>query len=121
MIPENATLAGSRAAGGEWVRGADGWTWEGEERTPFQTSGNLQPMSARSMQTLPEGRQNRQSYYYLSEDILKTVADPADPNPQNADIVTIDGEAFEVLSVAPWVDDVLEHREYVLQKSHPIP
>ncbi len=120
MFPANATLTGSRAAGGSWERGGNGWEWVGETRTPFTTSGSLQPMSARAMENLPEGRQNRQSFVYYSEDVLKTVADPGDPSPQNADILTVMGEAFEVLSVAPWVDDILSHNVYVLQKSHPV-
>src|SRR4051812_28568515 len=104
MSLRNTTLTFSRPSGGEFI---DGF-WVNQSETATVTAlGSLQPLSARKMEALPEGRRNRQSFLFITDVSLNTVES------QNPDKTTIGSDAFEVYSVESWQNTGLAHYEYV--------
>jgi len=65
------------------------------------------------MQLLPEGRRESEAYRLYTDFELKTVRKESGDK-LNADTVTIDGKKFEVLSVAKWRNDVINHYKAVV-------
>lgn len=96
MNGKNYTLkrknAGSYVAG-KWV--------DGTLIPSLVAFASIQPMTGKEMVRIPEGDRNRERKVAYSADLLK-VAEPTSGT--KADIVTVDGQDFEVESVEPWTD-----------------
>jgi len=75
---------------------------------PFTTKAVVQPMTGRDLETLPEGR--RQDHVIkLYTDVRLLVSD--DHAKERADVLTIDGEFFEVIHSENWQGLGLTHHK----------
>lgn len=66
---------------------------------PFATTGSMQPLSGRDLQRLPEGDRATEQLWYFTTTRLQTAE--VDTG-QVADVVDVDGEAYEVQTVENW-------------------
>lgn len=103
------TLSGLRDIAGSLVKGI--WVDGGD--TAFTTIVSVQPLDAREMNMLPEGRRTSQAFKLYGQDQLVTVNKSAGTNP---DILTINGDNFEVLSSEPWQSNIRNHYKSVVVK-----
>ena len=74
---------------------------------------SVQPLKPNEMELLPEGRRESEAFrLYTSTKLF-----PAeDSTKKNADIVSIDGKNFEVLSCATWQNNVIPHYKAIVVK-----
>jgi len=75
--------------------------------------GNIQIMSGKDMQLLPEGRRETESIKIFSGIRLNTVDVK---NKTNPDIVIFNGEEYEVISSSPYQNNLINHYEMIAQK-----
>lgn len=92
--------SGSFDDAGEWVPGG--------VDTNFIIRATAQPMKANEMQTLPEGRRERQSYVLYTDTRLNTVLE----NDGDPDIVTIGNNDYEVYKRFNWANNIINHYKY---------
>ena len=98
-----------RKAAGTHVDG----TWVEGVETAFTFYGSLQPLTGKDMLSLPEGRRDRETYLIYTSTELMAV----DVNNQvNPDIVTINGNEFEIIQVEPWQNGIYNHYKAVASK-----
>jgi hypothetical protein len=83
---------------------------EGTRPSPFNIKASVQPLSAFQMQSLPEGRRNRQSLYVFSDTDLGLVSETNPP------ILTISGVDYELVSKEPWLNGIINHFKYLASK-----
>ena len=107
VIPKNAGVFNSR---GIWVE-SDG--------TPFVTLASKQPLSGRDMEMLPEGRYTSETFR-LYADIRLHAVDTL--NVKNPDIVVLgldveNDDRFEVITVFPWQNNVINHYKMIIGKA----
>ena len=76
----------------------------------FSVFASIQPLSDREMQSLPEGRRNKETYKLFSFSLLNTVEE------QNRDVVIINGETFEVIKRGTWKNGIIDHYTYIVVK-----
>ena len=107
MIPRRR-LAVTRPEDG--VRDPDTAKWIPGTPKKFHVLASVQPLTPYEMQSLPEGRRARAAYTLFSDSHLQTVTD------NNPDTLVIDGLVFEVLSVAPFQNGILNHYRCVVSK-----
>lgn len=93
--------------GGFWVEG----TME-----QFDIQASAQPLRPEEVESLPEGRRTEQAFKIYTDTELK-VADSG--NSQNSDLITIQGEDYEIISVSPYKSGVIDHYKAIAVK--PIP
>jgi len=93
--------AGSRT-NGHWVEGS-------ETQIPIQAS--IQPASPSDIAALPEGRRNTKTFRLYSDTLLNDLS-----SAQSPDIVTLFGEKYEVTSLLPWRNNVINHYKYIVTK-----
>jgi len=74
--------------------------------TPFQFTSSVQPASGKEKLTLPEGVREKNVLRLYTSTLLKSVSEK---NNTRADIITIDGDEFEVIRVLPWQNNVIPH------------
>jgi hypothetical protein len=101
-----------RPQGGERVDGR--WV----EGTPkeFTVQASVQPMTGKELESLPEGRRKRAAFKLFTNSALRTV------NEENPDLVLLEtaantdgvAEVYDVISVAPWRNGVINHYEIVV-------
>lgn len=89
---------------GEWVDG---------ETEAISLEGSKQPLRPDEIQILPEGRREFQAYKIYTDFQLQ-ISDKT--TGINADILAINGEAFEVISVEPFQSDVVSHYKAIAVK-----
>lgn len=73
---------------------------------------SLQPDDGKEMQSLPEGRRFSEFYNMFTSSNVETVT----AGGANPDIVLVDGEEFEVVKVAPWKNNVINHYKLFVAK-----
>jgi len=107
VIPKNSGYV----VDGKWIETDD---------TPFVISASVQPMSAREMEALPEGRYTSQAFR-LYADIRLSALDVK--NGKNPDIVILganfteeETERFEVIQTSPWQPVILPHYKMIIGK-----
>ena len=108
MIPRKA-LTVERSIGGTMSYGR--YT-EGTPTTLAITA-SVQPLRPDEMQLLPEGRRPEESFRLYTDTRLLTANRGTN---KNADIVTIDGTRYEVLSCATWQNDIINHYKAIVSK-----
>lgn len=81
------------------------------EEIEFEAS--VQPLRPEEMQTLSEGRREKQAFKLYTDYLLKTADNE---NAKNADVITISGNSFEVLSIAPWQNGICSHYKAIVVK-----
>ena len=84
-----------------------------EDTTPVDIiiQASVQPVGANEMQQLPEGRRTNETFKMYTDIKLRTVDE------QNPDDLFIDGERFEVISVASYQSNVINHYKIIIQKT----
>lgn len=95
-----ASFLVKRSQGGEYVDGIWNGNAESEEITIRAV---VQPMTARDLQMLEEGRRFTESKRVYTDTLLRTTDDETN---QGADIIEIDGEDYEIHSVEKWGYDL---------------
>lgn len=91
---------------------SDGVWSEGSDYT-FTISASVQPLSPREMEMLPEARRTKEAYKVFSS--IKLI--PAEETSQtNADLLSIGGETFEVVSCGSYQSNVLSHYKAMVVK-----
>lgn len=93
--------SGGTRTNGHWVEGTE---------SNVAITASVQPLTPKEMESLPEGRRTKQAFKLFTDTELKTV------ETQNPDRITLFGSNFEVLSIAPWRNDVINHYECVVCK-----
>ncbi len=106
------TLAGSRPGGAHDANGR----WQETTAATFTFEASVQPLSAREMKSLPEGRKASASFRLYTDYPLRTVDDK---NARNPDRVTIADRAgfsrlYEVISVEDWGNGIVPHYKAVV-------
>jgi len=79
---------------------------------PISFKASVQPLRAREMDMLPEGRRNRCSYRLYTSTLLNTV----EQNGSNPSLVDIQEELYEVYSKASWNNGIIPHFKYIVIK-----
>lgn len=102
----NFSLVVTRPTAGTFVAGL----YVAGAPTTFNITASVQPLRAREMEMLPEGRRSSAAFRVYTDVLLRTV------NQENPDRVTLFGEVYEVLSVEPWQNQILNHYKAVLVK-----
>lgn len=108
MIPRKSltatrfTAAGTYDSEGKYIEGADG---------TINFTASVQPATTREMELLPEGRRTKSMFKLYSDTKLLTATEDGGTN---ADIVDIEGEEYEVLSVASWQNRVRSHYKIII-------
>ena len=111
MIPRQL-LNIRRPTGGSRVAGR--WIPSGTETT-LEFYASIQPLKAKEMETLPEGRRTAGESYRLYGDtqpVLQTVK--SDENP---DLVDIYGDEFEIFSGKHWKNGLRSHSKYIVTRN----
>ena len=72
----------------------------------FNTIGSVQPMTAKDMETLPEGRRDRGGFKLFTKDLLLNTDIP---NTLKSDRVTIEGSLYEVIQSQNWKNGIINH------------
>jgi len=93
--------SGGTRTDGHWIEGTE---------TEIDILASVQPLTPREMESLPEGRRTKQAFKIYTDTELKTVES------QSPDHITLYGDDFEVLSVAPYQSDVINHFKAVAVK-----
>lgn len=105
MIPRQP-LTAYPIINGEYINGK----FNEEKGTPYIIIASVQPLTERELQSLPEGRRNKDAFTLFSSDLLNTLDE------QNPDIVVIDGEDYEVFKRATWGNKIINHYKYIVVK-----
>ena len=100
---------------GSYVNG----TWVATAPTDVVITASVQPATAKDLKNLPEGRRTGAAYALFTDTELLTDKeadnDAGDP-PKKADQITLFGDVCEVINVAPWQNDVINHYRAVVAK-----
>ena len=96
----------NRISGGVYTNGM----WVEGSPTTSTVMCSVQPMTDHDMQMLPSGRRESKAYVVFTDTELFEVGT------QNPDLVTIDGETFEVVRSAPWRNNIINHYKYYVVK-----
>jgi len=71
---------------------------------------SVQPLTPHEVEQLPEGRRNQKNFWLFTDTELNM------KTAENPDLVTIDGEDFEVMKVHPWQNGVISHFKILVMK-----
>lgn len=106
MIPRQ-TLSGTRFIAGTYTNGVyiEGTT------SPLSISASVQPIKGRELESLPEGRRDKQALRLYTNFELRTAEEDDGPN---ADQITIDGKLFEVIAVENWANHIINHFKVIV-------
>jgi len=96
-----------RSTGGQYVNGK----WVKGSVIDIILTASLQPVTGDELKQLPQGRRSDQTYKMYSSIKLKTVRDTKNP-----DYTMLDGEKFEVISVSPNQNNIINHYKIIIQK-----
>ena len=105
MIPRRL-LTVRRKSGGEYVNGV----WVPGTVTEFTARYSVQPTSPDDMQSLPEGRRERRAYTLFGNKPLLSVGS------ENPDLVSVDGEWYEVSDVQEWRNTLIPHTRAIVTR-----
>ena len=81
-------------------------------QTSLTTTGSKCPASPYDIARLEEGKRTRQSYKYITDDVLLV----AGQSGQLPDWIQADGYFFEVTMLLPFRNGVMSHYEYLITK-----
>jgi len=81
--------------------------------TTLGITASIQPLQPDEMQLLPEGRRPEESFRLYTDTQLLTANRATN---KNADIVTIAGTQYEVLSCATWQNEIIPHYKAIVSK-----
>ena len=81
--------------------------------TALTITASVQPLTADEMQLLPEGRRADESFRLYTDTRLLTANRVTN---KNADIITIDGTRYEVLSCETWQNTIINHYKAIVSK-----
>ena len=95
-----------RKQGGGYIDGQ--WIAGGEIDVIIKAS--LQPMSPEDMAELPEGRRFDETFKLFTKTRLYTITD------ENPDYLLIEGISYEVISVAKYQSNVINHYKVFIQR-----
>lgn len=103
------TVAVKRPTGnGTWTKGQ----FTASATTSFNILASIQPLSGNEMQSLPEGRREKEAIRLYTSTELKIAAEGG----ANADVVTIAGKDYEVIAVYPWRNGILNHFKVIVSR-----
>ena len=105
MIPRRQ-LTIRRKSGGGYESGL----WVPGTVTEFTARYSVQPTSPDDMQTLPEGRRERRAYTLFGSKPLLSVG------AENPDMVSVDGEWYEVAAVQEWRNTLIPHTRAIVTR-----
>lgn len=108
MLPRRK-LEFKRVLKGEYVNGV----WVDGKPITLWIHASVQSLTAKQMQSLPEGRRQMQSFTLFASIPLRT----AEQNGNQADIVIIDGDQYEVVAVEHWNNGILPHYKIVVTRA----
>lgn len=81
----------------------------------FTIEASVQPIKLSDMERLPEGRRSQRAFRLYTDSTLQTLVE----GQSNPDVVTIYGEAYEVLAVDSWQNDIISHNKYIVGRVQP--
>lgn len=90
---------------GSYVNGV----WTTSPDSTISISASVQPAQPKDLETLPEGRRVSAAFRLYTSAVLQ-VGDAAG---QQADIVEIDGDDYEIHQLAPWQNGLINHNRYL--------
>lgn len=99
-------LTGTRLAAGTRVNGH--WVEGSPSSISFQAS--VQPTTAHDLMFLDIGRRERKTYTIYTDFKLNALT----AGIANPDLISIDGEQYEVDFEAPWRNNVISHYKYII-------
>ena len=105
MIPRRP-LTVRRKTGGGYEDGL----WVPGTVTEFTARYSVQPTSPDDMQSLPEGRRERRAYTLFGDTPLLSVG------VENPDLVSVDGEWYEVAAVQEWRNTLIPHTRAIVTR-----
>lgn len=100
-------ITGQRMGKGGYVGGI----WQDGVPEPLSVRVSVQPTSPEDMEALPAGRRERKSYTLYGSERLRSVE--AGHNP---DVLTIDGEDYEVATSSEWRNGIISHNRSIVQR-----
>lgn len=107
-------LGVTRKSAGSYIKGR----WVDGSTISFNVTGSLQPVSGNKAQALMEGKRLISIMEFITA--VKLIA--ADPITQiSGDIVTIDGNPYEVILVEPWQNGILNHYACTMIRKDEVP
>lgn len=77
--------------------------------------GSLQPATGDDTQSTPQGRYTSAQFKFFTNFKARSSSEYVD---QNADVIIIDDIRYEVISVFPWQNGVLEHYKLILAQTY---
>lgn len=108
MIPRQPVVV-KRLAAGSYTDGV----WTDGASTDVNITASIQPLTARQMLLLPEGRRNTTAYNLFTSSRLFT-AEPATNT--NADKVILPDGTYEVFSCESWQNGIINHYKAVVTR-----
>ena len=107
-----STFTVIRRAAGNYVDGI----WVEGDPTEMEIKASAQPLRPEQVNLLPEGRRTDQAFkIYTDTELLVASSEDA----QNSDLIVIESENFEIIAVAPFKSDVINHYRAIAVK--PVP
>ena len=106
MSLRNKKLTVRRPAGGSFNGDTGRWV-DGTPVDPFTIKASVQAMTGEDMETLPEGRRASSGYWVFTSTLIKTV--DTDGSDENPDIVVIEGEDYEAVTLERWRNKIINH------------
>ena len=100
-------LTCQRSQGGTWNRGF----YDPGDSDEFTIYASVQPISGKELRILPEGRRETATYTLYTDTKMNEQG-----SAQLPDVVTIDGEIYEVIKVFPWQNTALAHYKVIVGK-----
>ena len=96
-------FSGGTRTNGKWIKGST---------TPLNIIAGVQPLKPAQMLMLPESRRRAGEVYRIYTDTQLYTTQSA----ENADIVTIDSEDFEVTTEEIWNNNIINHKKFLVVK-----
>lgn len=93
--------------------------WIETDGSPFVTRASVQPASGRDMEMLPEGRITEETFRLYSNIRLHTVSENTNPDVVILGLEIEDVDKFEVITVFPWQNQVINHYKMLIGKIDP--
>lgn len=75
-------------------------------QTDISFKASIQPLNGKELESLPEGRREKDTYNIYTDFQLRTVDEEGNTNPDQVDIF---GQSFEIIKVDTWKNNVIPH------------
>lgn len=83
--------------------------------TEILIKGSLQPVTGDDTQSTPQGRYTSAQFKFFTNFKARSSSEYTD---QNADVIIIDDIRYEVISVFPWQNGILNHYKLILAQTY---